>query len=366
MICIVFTFATGNALRQRIPATYDEKNQKEDNQMAINTKSFRKVGYTYRILSSLGFILVGLIFLAVSVLLTVNRNSDWKTTEATIESIEYYGEDDYVVMVRYTVNGKTYVERLNEYSSSYAEGETVEVRSNPQNPAEMQSNDNVFTYVALGAGLLAIGVGVFGIVEVKKQKNEEAISDVSMSRDAFSGEPRPLSPEAGVYYTCPSGKAKQGFRMDSETGEEIAEAVCKKFTLFRPATYEFVYRYSGRREEHKIGHTVTTSTGNLTTDSHFSFDGVNVFTYLKEKGYTVEAPVSGIRRFKDLAGLTYTVSRYGQPVAEISYSGNRAAMEKYPNSPLAALPVQGYFRVRTEEENLDIAFLSVLIIVAGS
>lgn len=113
---------------------------------------------------ALGFLVGGTCFyLHVS-----NMEKEYKSVVAKIENIEKYRErhaggkthTHYNVTVSYQVNGSTYTEKLNEYSSSMEIGGTITLMYNPADPSEVHSTEIggfiAIVFMATGALVLLI------------------------------------------------------------------------------------------------------------------------------------------------------------------------------------------------------------------
>ena len=84
-------------------------------------------------------------------------------------------DEEYVAIVEYVVNGKTYQEKLGDYSypPKYRWGQSILIKYNPNNPKEIIDRFNfkfVWFYV-VSAIFVAAGVGLFiGVAKKKKVK----------------------------------------------------------------------------------------------------------------------------------------------------------------------------------------------------
>ena len=161
---------------------------------------------------------------------------------------------------------------------------------------------------------------------------------------------------ADTYYFHPDGNGlKQGFLMEDGNDTLVYEAKCLKMSLFGPALFEFTNHRTGRSEEHKIGHTITTEhSGPLTveilsTKSHFKFDGRKIWDYLHVQGVRIDSHLSG-----GSLGMTYRVSLRGTEIATIA-----TASGKNSKFPLTTRYAQ---HVTCEESDLDLVFLTAFAI----
>ena len=101
----------------------------------------------------------------VSIVLGVIRlghQKTWIKTEAVITQLEYsdgVGVDDsgdWTVLVAYDAEGTHYEAELDEYSSFFREGQSVMVRYNPENPAQITANGTAILIVVIVGGILLL------------------------------------------------------------------------------------------------------------------------------------------------------------------------------------------------------------------
>ena len=109
-------------------------------------------------------LLGGLLFL-VSGVIKYTQVTGYPQTNAMITQIDWepgVGEesDKYTVYVRYSVGGTTYDRQLDNYKSSYREGQTIPIRYNPKNPETITALNMPATILitAFGGVLLVGGV----------------------------------------------------------------------------------------------------------------------------------------------------------------------------------------------------------------
>lgn len=136
--------------------------------------------------------IIMIFFLIVDIVIFALLFSNWNDTknfmknaiktEATITKIDekhHGGDTDYLVYVSYYVDGKSYNEELNSYSSSMREGNKVTIYYNPNNPSEIRSNDNSFDEIILllyGYLFILIPLIFFVINFIKKRKEKRIIA----------------------------------------------------------------------------------------------------------------------------------------------------------------------------------------------
>lgn len=118
-----------------------------------------------RLLVPIVFVLVGLIFVVVSIVVLCQPKVERLSVTGTIVRIEEYGQGEdlaHTVYVDYEVNGQKYsAAEYPSYSSSMKEGGEVEVLYDPADPADIEAPGSASVpYVLLGAGIVAILLGV--------------------------------------------------------------------------------------------------------------------------------------------------------------------------------------------------------------
>lgn len=142
---------------------------------------------------------------------------------------------------------------------------------------------------------------------------------------------------------------KQGAILTDEGGNTVYEAKMLKNSLFGGMQFEFVNHVTGKTVPHKVGHTLTSESENgsvldiLTKNSRFKLDGKNVWDYLHGQGIRIDS-----RRTGGKLGMTYDVTLKGQPLATVETS---------TKSGKGLLTGDHYYRVTTDEADLDLAFL---------
>ena len=145
------------------------------------------------------------------------------------------------------------------------------------------------------------------------------------------------------------GTANQTFTLEDASGNTIYEAKMLKFSLFMASPFEFINHITHRREEHKIGKTITLEEGGnslitvLSKKSYFKYDGKNIWDYLHDKDIRIDSKPYG-----EKIGMTHDVSREGLRIATISSSSLKGK---------SFITTDLYYDVTCEEKNLDIVFL---------
>ena len=125
-------------------------------------------------------LLGGLLFL-VSGVIKYTQVTSFPQTNAMITQIDWepgVGEesDKYTVYVRYSVGGTTYDQQLDNYKSSYREGQTITIRYNPEKPETITalSTPAAILITAFGGVLLVGGVAALLPILRKRRAAAEA------------------------------------------------------------------------------------------------------------------------------------------------------------------------------------------------
>ena len=145
------------------------------------------------------------------------------------------------------------------------------------------------------------------------------------------------------------GTIKQAFYLEDENSNIVYEGKMMKFSLFGASPFEFINHITNKREEHKIGKTITIEEGRndlfsaLSKASYFKYDGQKIWDYLHELGIRIDSKISNSK-----LGMTYVVSFEGKELATIATSSPKGK---------SFLTTDLYYDVICEEKDLDLVFL---------
>ncbi len=163
-----------------------------------DTETLKKgkiVGVVFGILlaiSAIITIIVGIIFTRISADysdLTAKQKETFVPTKATVVTIVRVKDSmsgrhtsyHHDVNIEYSVDGKTYNNKLNYYDSDIYEGRQVTILYNPENPEEIIYGELTDTFTSsftiIGIGIIVVGaltfvVGIVIAVKCKKSYNE--------------------------------------------------------------------------------------------------------------------------------------------------------------------------------------------------
>ena len=145
------------------------------------------------------------------------------------------------------------------------------------------------------------------------------------------------------------GTFKQAFFLEDENANTIYEGKMTKFSLFGASPFEFFNHLTNKKEEHKVGKTITVQEGGndfisiMSTRSYFKYDGKKIWEYLHDLGIRIDSKPSSSK-----IGMTYDITFEGKPIATISSSSPKGK---------SILTTNLYYDVICDEKDLDLVFL---------
>lgn len=306
---------------------------------------------------------LAVIAIAVGAYSTFFESRGFVKTTATITDFEVnYGSGDesdtYTPIVEYTVDGKTYTGRLNESSGSYKVGKTITVKYDPNDPTVVHGDGTIGIYfIVVGAVILAV-IAVSTIREKQAMAQAKELRETS-GRTGYA--PSVQGEEREVYFITDLGTPKYGHRIEDKARRVLYEAKMTKFTLTTPFGFDFIDHEHGTTAPHLVGHTEESEWNSFFIDSHYTFelDGVDVWTHLKENGVSVDTSFTAGE--VTAVGKNYRILRDGIEIARAVQTSQYAHEEDAEQHKVAgAIPVQGFYRIWTREENLDLIFVTLL------
>ena len=284
-------------------------------------------------------------------------------TTATIVDLEVnFGaadeSDTYTPTVEYTVDGKTYTGKLNQSSGSYKLGKTITVMYDPNDPSVVHGDNRIGLYfIAVGAVILGFIV-VSTVKEKQAQQQAKELREVS-GRTGYAASVQ--GEERELYFLSDLGTAKVGHRLEDSARRVLYEAKMTKFTVTTPFGFDFIDHEHGSTTPHLVGHAEESDWNSFLIDNHytFEFDGVDVWKHLKQNGVSVDTSLGG--GSGKLLGLNARILRDGVEIARVESTSQYPHEEDTEAHKLAAkIPAQGFYRVWTREENLDLLFVTLL------
>ena len=304
---------------------------------------------------------MAVIALVVGVNMTFFRTRGLSQTTATVSSVEVEdGVDDekeYTVMVDYTVEGNTYTALLDAANlDKYQEGQTVEVYYDPAKPEVVKTKDLGVSLYVLIVGIVLLAWVIFDTVKTRHGVKElkETTPSFGTYMPSVKGEEREL------YFLSDRGTAKVGHHIEDKDRKVLYEGKVTKFTLTTPTGFDFIDHVNAKTTPHLVGHEESAEYNSLLLDNYytFTFDGENIWDHLKRNGITVKAS----KMDGNILWVQYRIYRDGEEIALAKSSSMYVHEEdEAGHGKLSKLvPMTGYYRVWTREQNLDLIFLTLM------
>ncbi|MBQ9511166.1 MAG: DUF3592 domain-containing protein [Clostridia bacterium] len=307
-------------------------------------------------------VIIAIVAIAAGVYFTFFQSKGFVKTDATIVDIKVipseFSNDDptYEVTVQYTVDGTQYTEKLGSYSPSYKVGKTISVLYDPNDPKVVHEGGGMGIYV------LIVGIVILAVVIFSTVRKKQSLKKVKAAQNGATYQPSELGAERELYFITDTGTPKYGHRIEDSRRKVLIEAKMTKFTLTSPFGFDFINHENGKTTPHLIGHEEESQWGTLLLDSHYtiSFDGEDIWKHLKRNGIKVDSSYGG--GSGKLLGTNYVIFRDGVEIARVESTGSNVHEEDAETkSKLGTLvPVQGFFRIWTREQNLDLLFVTLI------
>lgn len=306
---------------------------------------------------------LALIALAAGIFTAFFESRGFVRTTATIIDMERnYGtgdeSDTFTPTVEYTVDGKTYTGQLNQSSGSYKVGKAIPVLYDPKDPSVVHGDSRMgFYFIIVGAVILA----VIAVSTVKEKKSQQQVKEMREASGRTGYAPSVQGEERELYFLTDLGTPKYGHRIEDQNRRVLYEAKMTKFTVTTPFGFDFIDHEHGTVTPHLVGHSEESDWDSLLIDNHYTFelDGVDVWKHLKQNGISVDTSYGG--GSGKLLSLNARILRDGVEIARAESTGQYPHEEDAAQHKVAAaIPVQGFYRVWTREENLDLLFVTLL------
>ena len=266
------------------------------------------------------------------------------------------GDEDptYFPVVEYSVDGKAYTARLDQSSPSDEIGKTVTILYDPDDPSVVHGGKGIGIYcMVLGAAILAFVI----FSAIKNQQSQKELQEYRESRGQTGYAPSVQGEERELYFLTDLGTPKYGHRIEDTTRKTLYEAKMTKFSITGPFEFDFIDHVRGTTTPHLVGHNEESEWNSLLIDNHYTFelDGEEIFKHLEKNGISVETSVgSGMR-------MNYRILRDGNEIASAEASSQYPHEDDAAEHKLSgAIPAQGFYRVWTREQNLDLLFVTLL------
>ncbi len=311
-------------------------------------------------------LLVGIVFIVVSIISFGNLNKKKVEVTATITSIDVItieeADTTYNVYVTYKdAQGKTYNDVLYPtHQPNMKVGDTVTAYYDAEKPDTLLSNNKFLPYIFLILGIVSVALAIFLTittfkVSVKDANELDQVKDEQLTEENKQKVLDSANEPENVYYFHFTGKLNQSYVMETNDKKPVMEANCDKIGIVTKFKFTFVNHLTGKETPHEVSHTTTTSYDNFTDKSYFKIDGVNCWQYIAKEGYSLDAD------FKDLTHFTYTVKRYGIKVGKISTAGSNVLKEGNKDD-YNLMSVQGCYVVNCKQSDLEGFFAACFIL----
>lgn len=264
----------------------------------------------------------------------------------------------YYPTVEYSVNGKTYTGELDTGSGTYKIGKAIRIQYDPNNPAVVHSAGDIGIYfMCAGVSILAIIV----VSTIKDRQNRKQARELREASGQAGYAPSVQGEERELYFLTDLGTLKVGHRLEDRNRRVLYEAKMTKLTAVSAYSFDFFDHEHGTTTPHMVGHAEESDWNSFLIDNHYTFelDGVDVFKHLKQNCVSVDTSFGG--GSGKLLGLNARILRDGVEIARAESTSQYPHEEDAEQHKVAAaIPVQGFYRVWTREQNLDLLFVTLL------
>ena len=304
---------------------------------------------------------LAVIALAAGVYLTFFRSQGFVKTTGTIISLREDTSGDssvYYPTVEYSVDGKTYTGELDTGSGSYKVGKTIPVLYDPNDPAVVHDGSGVGIY------FIAVGAVILLMIVFLTVKQKTSVNKLKERQGEIQYLPSEKGEERELYFITDLGTPKFGHRIEDKDRRVLYEAKMTKFTLLSAYVFDFIDHEKNQTTHHLIGHTEEMDWNSILIDNHntFTLDGMDVWKHLRSIGVTIDA------RFGKAEGImpSYDIRKDGEHLAYAENTSHFVHEEDAEQHKVASkIPNPMFFRVFTDEKNLDLLFM-ILVAIARS
>lgn len=284
-----------------------------------------------------------------AVIVSIEEDPDYIPDPNTENDVQY------IVTGKYTVDGKEYTSQLNSYDPSYKVGGEVAIKYDPKDPAKLTSGFGFGIYLMIAGGVILL---IIIFVTVKKKVSVKKLKETN---GELTFAPSEKGEERALYFLTDLGTVKGGHHLEDKNRGVLYEAKMKKFSPLSAFEFDFIDHEHNKTTTHLVGHTEETDWNSLLIDNNYSFtfDGKDVWKQLRGLGVAINSRLDGIMP-------SYTISLNGEELAFAESTSQYVHEEDAEAHKVASkVPVQGFYRVRTREKNLDLLFV-ILVAMARS
>ena len=310
---------------------------------------------------------VGIILIIFGIILLGFKTDKYAETVGKVTNVEQYldnsGEEtqtQYNVSFDYTVDGVKYSDRFNGLSKAYKVGDDIKVFYDPENPQKTTNSKGARTFglVAIGVGAVATVGGVLTAVKAFK-KSKELDEQIKAAGGSLNIEPLPKSQLTEYYVSYDGQMLRPGYIVEDGARNVVYEAKMEKNALVGARQFTFTDVRTGRSVDHEVGHTLTQSFNDelFSAKSTFKFDGEKIWDVLHSRGIRIQTNLTS-----KFPNMVYTIGRNGQFMATVETSGKYVHEEDAAEHTLNIPVGRYYYRVWTNETDLEDLFLTVFAI----
>ena len=284
-----------------------------------------------------------------AVIVSIEEDPDYIPDPNTENDVQY------IVTGKYTVDGKEYTSQLNSYDPSYKVGGEVAIKYDPKDPTKLTSGFGFGIYLMIAGGVILL---IIIFVTVKKKVSVKKLKETN---GELTFAPSEKGEERALYFLTDLGTVKGGHHLEDKNRGVLYEAKMKKFSPLSAFEFDFIDHEHNKTTTHLVGHTEETDWNSLLIDNNYSFtfDGKDVWKQLRGLGVAINSRLDGIMP-------SYTISLNGEELAFAESTSQYVHEEDAEAHKVASkVPVQGFYRVRTREKNLDLLFV-ILVAMARS
>lgn len=313
------------------------------------------------------FVPIGLILIIFGVIMLANAPKEYGEALGTVTDVRQYVDDEGATLndvdFEFTVDGVKYTNSYSGLSEAPAVGESIKVYYDVNDPNKVANtkSSGIIAPIMIGAGALAIVLSVVaGIKAFRKDRElDEQVKSASGGGKMPEVTPLPKEQLTEYYVSFDGNTLKPGYVLEDANRSVLYEAKMTKNALVGARVFTFTNHLTGASEEHEVGHTATTSYNDefFSMKSWFKFDGKNIWDLLHERGLRI-----GTDMHSKFPKLVYTVSKDGRFAATVETSGKYVHEEDEAQHKLNVPIGKYYYRVWTNEKELDNLFLTVFAI----
>ena len=310
---------------------------------------------------------LGLVLVIFGIILLGFKTDNYVETVGKVTAVEQYidqtGEETqtlYNVDFDYTVDGVKYSGSFDGMGNAYNVGDDIKVFYDPDDP---QSTTNTKSAKLIGVIAIALGAAamVGGVLTaVKAFSKSKALDDqIKAAGGSLTVEPLPKA-QLTEYYVSYDGKMlRPGYIVEDKARSVVYEGTMEKNAIVGARHFTFTDHMSGKTAEHEVGHTLTQSFNDelFSAKSSFKFDGENVWDVLHSRGIRIQTSLTS-----KFPNMVYTIGRNGRFMATVETSGKYVHEEDAAEHKLNIPIGKYYYRVWTNETDLEDLFLTVFAI----